>query len=214
MEAQKGDAVQTRARILEAARRLFAERDMSSVSIRDIAEAAQVSHGLVQRYFGSREQMVEGIIREEIEAYAARPLVWPNGSGVSAEERRDFRERLKAGLPQFHDFAALIVRAELGGVNPGRMLDPSTPTPARQLAEAIEAHRAEGSRRVGMDPRMVSAYVNAALFAFSTMAPWLMASVGLTPDEYEARLDEILEISVDLIALAAGEAPIPGQMQA
>ena len=181
-----------------------------SRGVRDIAEAAQVSHGLVQRYFGTREQMVEGIIRQEIEAYAALPLSWPNGTDGSSHERQDFREWLKAGMPHFHDFAAIIVRAELGGVEPGRMLDPGIRTPAAQLAEAIEAHRAEGSPRPRMDARLVSTYVNAALFAFSTMSPWLMASVGLAPEEYEARLDEILDLSVDLITLAAGEESSPG----
>ena len=56
----------------------------------------------------------------------------------------------------------------------------------------------------GLDPDLVSAYVNASLFAFATMAPWLMTAVGLEPRDYEARLDEIIDISVRLIALSVG----------
>jgi AcrR family transcriptional regulator len=57
----------TKARIFRAARRLFAERDIASVGIREIASAAGVSHGLVKRYCGTREQMIAEIVRQEVE---------------------------------------------------------------------------------------------------------------------------------------------------
>ena len=50
----------------------------------------------------------------------------------------------------------------------------------------------------------MSAYVNASLFAFGAMSPWLMAAVGLDSEDFELRLDEIADISVRLIALATG----------
>jgi len=49
--------------------------------------------------------------------------------------------------------------------------------------------------------------VTAGPFAFEAMAPWLMTSVGLEPRDYEARLDEIVDLSVRLIAVAAGATP-------
>jgi AcrR family transcriptional regulator len=36
------------------------------VGIREIASAAGVSHGLVQRYCGTREQMIAEIVRREV----------------------------------------------------------------------------------------------------------------------------------------------------
>ncbi len=206
---KKGDAERTKNAILDAARRLFAERDISSVSIRDIAEAAGVSHGLVQRYFGTREQMIEGIIRQEVDAFSALRRSWPDGSAIIPAGAADFREMLASGMARFHDFAALIVRAELGGIEPERMLDPTTPTPAADLAAAISARQADLPPGHHVDARLISAYVNAAFFAFSTMAPFLMASVGLAPEDYDARLDEILEISVRLILMASE--PSPGE---
>ena len=64
------DSAKTKARIIRAARRLFAERDIASVGIRDIASAAGVSHGLVQRYCGTREQMIAEIVRQEVERFS------------------------------------------------------------------------------------------------------------------------------------------------
>jgi hypothetical protein len=67
------------------------------------------------------------------------------------------------------------------------------------------------SPRGALDPDLVAAYVMAGFFSFQAMAPWLMASVGLEPRDYEARLDEIVDISVRLVALASGVSPEAGE---
>ncbi|HEX7746158.1 MAG TPA: TetR family transcriptional regulator [Micromonosporaceae bacterium] len=55
----------TRARIRDAAIRLFAERGIGPATIRDIAKAAGVSSGLVRHHFGSKEAL-----RDACDAYA------------------------------------------------------------------------------------------------------------------------------------------------
>ncbi|MBO3740111.1 TetR/AcrR family transcriptional regulator [Actinoplanes flavus] len=50
-----GSDLTARARIREAAITLFAERGVASASIRDIAQAAGVSSGLLRHHFGSKE---------------------------------------------------------------------------------------------------------------------------------------------------------------
>jgi AcrR family transcriptional regulator len=209
MKPKQRNAEKTKAAILQAARRLFAERGIAAASIRDIAKAAGVSHGLVQQYFGNRARMVTAIIANEIEQIGKLGATGKIESADSALE--NLRSLLANGGPQFRDFALLISRAELEGIEPEKMLDPSIPTPAMALAAMIrELQGAAATSSAGMDPRMVSAYVNASLFAFATMAPWLMASVGMEPEEYEARQHEIADISVKLIALAAGIHPASG----
>lgn len=54
-----------RARIRDAALRLFAERGIDGASIRDIAEAAGVSSGLIRHHFGSK-----AALRDACDAYA------------------------------------------------------------------------------------------------------------------------------------------------
>ena len=82
------------------------------------------------------------------------------------------------------------------------------PTPAQLLAASIRDLQARSAPGPGTpDPALVSAYVNASLFAFEVMAPWLMTSVGLEPRAYEARLEEIIDISLGLIGQTAGAAP-------
>ena len=201
MNPKTRNAERTKAAIIGAARLLLAERDFSAVSIRDIAQAAGVSHGLVQHHFGTRERLIAAIVQNEIDELAARPRALP--AGASDLER--LRVELKAGMTRFRDYALLITRAELAGAEPERLLDPAVPTPAMLLATSIRELQARTAPAPGgLDPDLVSAYVNASLFAFATMAPWLMTAVGLEPRDYEARLDEIIDISVRLIALSVG----------
>ncbi len=203
MNPKTRNAERTKAAIIGAARLLLAERDFSAVSIRDIAQAAGVSHGLVQHHFGTREELVAAVIRSEIDGFAATPRALP--AGATAADLEPLREELRAGMTRFRDYALLITRAELAGAEPERLLDPAVPTPAMLLAASIRELQARTAAPPGgLDPDLVSAYVNASLFAFATMAPWLMTAVGLEPRDYEARLDEIIDISVRLIALSVG----------
>ena len=203
MNPKTRNAERTKAAIIGAARLLLAERDFSAVSIRDIAQAAGVSHGLVQHHFGTREELVAAVIRSESDGFAATPRALP--AGATAADLEPLREELRAGMTRFRDYALLITRAELAGAEPERLLDPAVPTPAMLLAASIRELQARTAAPPGgLDPDLVSAYVNASLFAFATMAPWLMTAVGLEPRDYEARLDEIIDISVRLIALSVG----------
>lgn len=59
-----------RARIRDAALRLFAERGIDGASIRDIAKAAGVSGGLVRHHFGSKEGL-----RDACDQYALDRLM-------------------------------------------------------------------------------------------------------------------------------------------
>ncbi|MEI7901565.1 MAG: TetR/AcrR family transcriptional regulator [bacterium] len=202
MSFKKRDSAKSKAAILAAARRLFAKRSIATVSIRDIAKAAGVSHGLVQQYFGNRKRLVAAIIRSEIEQVGAWVLP-PEASGT-VQALEEVRHRLQTGMTRFRDFATLITRAELAGVEPEKLLDPTVPTPAMALAELIAQLQATTpAAQKHMDPRLVSAYINASLFAFATMSPWLMTTVGLKPEDCETRIDEIAEISVQLIELAS-----------
>ncbi|MEV4754862.1 TetR family transcriptional regulator [Micromonospora sp. NPDC049559] len=62
---RSADDLTARARIRDAALRLFAERGIAAATIRDIAAAAGVSSGLVRHHFGSKEAL-----RDACDTYA------------------------------------------------------------------------------------------------------------------------------------------------
>lgn len=75
---QKRNAAETRNRLLQAARRLFAGANYVSVGIRDIGAEAGVNPALISRYFGSKRNLfleVAAILNDE--GNAALPEVSP-----------------------------------------------------------------------------------------------------------------------------------------
>ena len=144
-------------------------------------------------------------VAEPTRTPSTNTMVWE----VTAPRRKmevleRLREELKARMANFTEFARLITRAELDGAEPEKFLDPDVPTPAQLLAEAIREQQ-QRPHPGTLDPAMVAAYINAATFAFATLAPWLMTAVGLEPSDYETRLDDIVDISMLLIAMSASE---------
>ena len=141
------DSEKTKARIIRAARRLFAERDIASVGIRDIASAAGVSHGLVQRYCGTREQMVTEIVRQEVERFSVSAPPVPKRA--SPDELEDLRQLLKAGMHRFEEYARIIAR-EASAPRPGagECLRQREPVRVRGHVPLVNGGRRTGLRRL------------------------------------------------------------------
>ncbi len=195
----RGSAERTKAEILAAARKLFSERDFKSVTVRDIAAEAGVNHALVHRYFGTKEEMAAEILRREVAELSRRP-----DDGSDAIQTLDaLRAVLENALTEGRGTLELVVRTELSGLAPEDMLEGSS----RRLAVLGEwiGSRQQQTGETRRDPKLVSAVVGAALLSFATMPQWLMTSVGLKPEDYEARRDEILDILVDVAAHSAGD---------
>jgi len=89
-----------RARIRDAALRLFAERGIDGATIRDIAKAAGVSPGLVRHHFGSKEGL-----RDACDAHALERLV-----GIKERAVLDGQIANPGFLPAVHPTVLLLTR--------------------------------------------------------------------------------------------------------
>src|SRR5215510_16021141 len=65
---RRRNAAATRAAILASARRAFARAGYESVGVREIAKGAGVTAMLVNRYFGSKEQLFAEVLAETMAA--------------------------------------------------------------------------------------------------------------------------------------------------
>jgi AcrR family transcriptional regulator len=80
----------TRARILCAARRLFAANGFNGTTTRQIADAARVNEALIFRHFPTKRRLYGAIIQKKIdEELATRPPV--TDAGAADDDRAVFR---------------------------------------------------------------------------------------------------------------------------
>jgi AcrR family transcriptional regulator len=71
---RRRDPETARAEILDAAERLLVERPPDAVGLKEIAEAAGVSHALVSHYFGTYGELVEHVLLRRIRTLRAETL--------------------------------------------------------------------------------------------------------------------------------------------
>ncbi|MEU7868812.1 TetR family transcriptional regulator [Dactylosporangium sp. NPDC049140] len=89
-----------RARIRDAAIRLFADRGMDATTVRDIAQAAGVSPGLLRHHFGSKEGL-----REACDQY-----VLDRSMGIKEELLLDGKLAKPGFMPSVHPTVMLMYR--------------------------------------------------------------------------------------------------------
>jgi TetR/AcrR family transcriptional regulator, repressor for neighboring sulfatase len=209
MSGPQGDSAATRQVILAAARELFAARGVDGVSVRQIAAAGGVNHALVHRYFGAKSEMVAAILEAEAEAMSS--IGRPDAGAV--ESLAAFRDVLDYVLAEGRTSLLLMLRAELDGLGPERLLEGSPLRPLDQLQGWLAGHR---SAAAGFDPQALAMVLGAAIMGLAALQPMLAAGVGLAdadPDDVRRRcVDALLGVTAAAIrppASSAGE-PQPG----
>jgi AcrR family transcriptional regulator len=127
------DVGATRARLLDAAKQLFAERGFEDVTVRDICRAADVNLALVNYHFGDKLGLYFEIVAEAIRMLRALNEEATNApEGANAEER--LRHFIRALVQRIFEF-----RAESLWVHKLMQHEMSRPTDAitRVMEEAI-----------------------------------------------------------------------------
>lgn len=92
------------AAVLAAATELFAERGPAAVSLREVAQAADVNLGLIHRHIGSKTDLLAAVLR-------ARPGMAPGGATTPEE---GFANMVARGFSP-PAYTVIIVRAALDG---------------------------------------------------------------------------------------------------
>jgi len=87
--SERRDAAANRARILEAARQLLAERGPHGLTMESVAAAAGVGKGTVFRRFGDRSRLAAALVNDQMREFQDRFLHGPPplGPGAPAPER-------------------------------------------------------------------------------------------------------------------------------
>jgi AcrR family transcriptional regulator len=96
---ERADAARNRARVLDAARELFAERGAASVTMEDVAKRAGVAKGTLFHRFGDRSGLAQALVDEHERALQDAIVHGPPPLGPGAAPR----ERLVAFLDALID---------------------------------------------------------------------------------------------------------------
>ena len=147
---------QTRQRILDVARKLFADKGFHATSTRDLASAAALAAGTVFNYFPTKEDLAMTLMAEALDEAAAEFAARRRGEESLAEDLfahiacglralRPFRdyaaEVFESALSPFSRAPAARVGAILGGASPARALvDPDRRRPGRVAGAATGGH--------------------------------------------------------------------------
>jgi AcrR family transcriptional regulator len=187
---------ETTLRILDAAEELFASRNPLSVTVRDVAEKAGVTHALVHQYIGTKDDLLNAVLQRVAtdrtaivkestslrEAYAvlvhqiltnrvhSKALVRSAMDGV---EYVSLRQRIKTG----EALIELEKQTAVSGTSPA-------PPPR------------------GIDPRVVLAAISSMAFGWSATEDWAWQVYGLDPADKEdvyRQLGDIAFYIADLV---------------
>lgn len=158
-------ATAQRNRILDAAQKCFAERGFHGASMASIADTAQMSAGLIYRYFSSKSELIHGIVSRQIE--------------LMEEDLENF--------PASADDAAKLIAErfgeDAGGCGPERR-------PARMLEPALILEIVAES---GRDPVIASVFKTFDRHIDAALGTWLsrpraLGGQGVPPERLPARV--------------------------
>ncbi|GAA0727045.1 helix-turn-helix transcriptional regulator [Dactylosporangium roseum] len=199
-----------RARIRDAAIRLFAERGIDGTTVRDITEMAGVSPGLLRHHFGSKEAL-----RVECDAYALDRLV-----KIKEELFLDGKVTNPTFLPSVHPTIVLlykyVTRALLDGSPAAAAMFDDMVTLTEQwistyAPDVTEDYRGFAAVLVGMQSGILAMHdhVSRALGAdvFTTEGHIRMA--GALADFYSHSLLDAEFVAKTRAAMASLRAPNP-----
>ena len=158
-------ATAQRNRILDVAQKCFAERGFHGASMASIADTAQMSAGLIYRYFSSKSELILGIVSRQIE--------------LMEEDLENFRTSAD-------DAARLIAERfgeDAGGCGPERR-------PARMLEPALILEIVAES---GRDPVIASVFKTFDRHIDGALGAWLsrpreLGGHGVPPERLPARV--------------------------
>jgi AcrR family transcriptional regulator len=168
------DPAATRARILEAAERLFAEQGFDGVSMPVIAEAASVTAGAIYRHFENKADLFFQVLRRVTDAVPPESAATREGvSGLPAIVAGYARPRMK----RFRQLAVEAHYAAARDPDVGRLLQRSLERNIGGIAESLAAAQAEGLIAREPDPKLLSTAVLVFILGqmhLETLAPSLV----------------------------------------
>jgi AcrR family transcriptional regulator len=144
-EQSKKAPAETRERVLEVAERLFAERGLDAVSIRDIIAGAGANLGAINYHFGTKDRLIEAVFERRLVPSAQEQL-----RALAAVERAagDHPPKLEAVLEAiFRPVVEETMDPKRGGATFGKLMARSLVDPNPVMERVMQSHLAAVFKR-------------------------------------------------------------------
>ena len=185
---------------IQAAIELFSNRNPSQVSVREIAAIAGVSHALVHRYMGSKQEIFAAALataRQEAADY------WMQEHGLS-KTAGTFDSDLPPGR-----YVRMVVRASLDGVEISAA-DMKLPHSDKMLELLVSTPFPPSDAGSPFDVRILLSAVTAMAAGMAVAEPFFLAQSGLENEDSEYVYAELNRL-IRLILTLADTKPHPAQ---
>lgn len=189
--------------ILDAAEQLFSERNPMSVTVREVAERAGVTHALVHQYVGSKDDLFNAVVQR---VAPDRQLI------IRASP--SYREAIAALVPDVLDrrlHSLTMVRSAMDGIEYLSLKERIAT--GQMLIDAARRAIADGEKRPSaspqIDPRVDVAALIALSFGWVALEAWLTAICGLDDEDPEFVRAEFTRVCESVAELALPPADEP-----
>jgi AcrR family transcriptional regulator len=197
--SKKGE--QTRARILEAAKRVFEDQGFIDARISDIAERAGMSHGSFYHYFESKDEVfaeVVGALQESQSLHSVIDSGLLDGNAGSMHDR--LRASIRRALEDYRDEARLMAVVEQVSRHHEQVRATRTERQRVYGVQAVESIRR--LQRMGLadpdlDPAIASAALSGMVNRFAEM--WLVQ--GLIDCDFDDAVEQITTLCMSALGL-------------
>jgi AcrR family transcriptional regulator len=174
--------------VLEAARRLFAQRGYRATTVRAIAEAAGVTPGMIHHFFGSKQQVFLAAIRMPLDPVQVL-------AAATAGPRREFPERLVRAFVQF--WTSEQTGPALRGMLRSAIADEEQAAALRGFADAVMLPQV--SAALGVPVAGVATALSTMLgLVVARMLIGIEALASLTEDEIVSRYAPVVRAALEL----------------
>jgi AcrR family transcriptional regulator len=192
--------VETRARLLAAAKEIFEQDGFLDARISDIAERAGLSHGSFYHYFESKEEVFREVAAE-VEERLSEPLysvILDAHSTASPYER--IHEGIRRNFESYRDEARImgvIEQVSRFDDNLRAFRNERHHVSSAQIADSIRRLQQHGLADKSLDPEIAAAGLGAMTYRFPEM--WFVQ--GLLDCDFDLGVDQLTRLFVNALGL-------------
>jgi TetR/AcrR family transcriptional regulator, repressor for neighboring sulfatase len=178
--------------ILKATEQLLPKHNPTDISLRQIAEAANVNYSLIHRYFGTKESVIMA---------AHERILGKVGEQFSAVDRLDGNIGVLFKISGDNvSRRTLLARAMLDGAEP-HLIRHHFPI-MQQLVELLRKKKERTRKPTEYDAETLGAFFAGSALGWYFFEPFLLASTGLDKKDkakVRSQIAEMLEKTADLL---------------